>query len=311
MTRVYIDCALPSLTAGVDNSLSLMHDLGQTGLEVTAFSSRNAIKPSQSRLQELAQPYTREDGLVFSLRDSGAEQSQDQMTADWQCWIGSNKSSLTIGFSNPRLKFRMGPGNLQHELLLRAIKGRSRETSLRVVDCTAGLARDAAIMASAGFQVAAVEQNVLLARLLQDSLSRCCNVGEDPRDLESTGAGMLQNLAVFAGDSIALMANGKLPAADVVYLDPMYDGGLKPSAAVKSEMQLLRRLSAWYHRDAARSVVGSIDNRVAEHELLNTARAFALKKVVVKRAPNAPYLADCKPASSLGGKALRFDIYPC
>ena len=44
--------------------------------------------------------------------------------------------------------------------------------------------------------------------------------------------------------------------------------------------------------------------------MIEAALALAKSKVVVKRAPGAEWLGGLKPASSLTGKATRFDIYP-
>jgi len=44
--------------------------------------------------------------------------------------------------------------------------------------------------------------------------------------------------------------------------------------------------------------------------MIEAALALAKTKVVVKRAPGAEWLGGRKPASSITGKATRFDIYP-
>jgi 16S rRNA (guanine1516-N2)-methyltransferase len=109
---------------------------------------------------------------------------------------------------------------------------------------------------------------------------------------------------------------------DVVYLDPMYahadnesKRGLKKSAAVKKNMAFLQRLTTRQttessiiqaeHADDSHSIISSEGEGMIEAAL-----ALAKNKVVVKRAPGAEWLGGLKPASSLTGKATRFDIYP-
>jgi hypothetical protein len=45
--------------------------------------------------------------------------------------------------------------------------------------------------------------------------------------------------------------------------------------------------------------------------MLEAAKKYARQKVVVKRAPKAPWLGNQKPSSCLQGKSIRFDIYVC
>lgn len=312
MTSVYIDCGMPAEESSSKEVQSLLDKLSAADREPTVFSSYASYPLHKLRRQLLASPYSERESLIFALRNARDSQIEEPNQLDWYCWLGSNQSSFNIGFSNPRLQFRIGARNLQHELLLRAIKGRAGGFDSRVLDCTGGLMRDAAIMASAGFNVMAIEQNALLATVMNDSLQRNFQFWQqlDLNALEtmprSHASDSIWQLDIKSGNSVALIEAGQLPEFDVVYLDPMYDGGLKPSASVKSEMQFLRALDTWY----GGAIQADADRNTHEQSMLQLAREFALKKVVVKRAPNAPYLADCKPASSIGGKALRFDIYP-
>jgi 16S rRNA (guanine1516-N2)-methyltransferase len=95
-----------------------------------------------------------------------------------------------------------------------------------------------------------------------------------------------------AMDYLANLAEEACP--DVVYLDPMFPVSGK-SALVKKEMRL-------FH-----SLVGLDEDSDA---LLDLALQRARHRVVVKRPPKAPYLAERKPQLSVAGKAVRFDIYP-
>ena len=119
-----------------------------------------------------------------------------------------------------------------------------------------------------------------------------------------------------------LMQQWSANRPDVVYLDPMYahaenetKRGLKKSAAVKKNMAFLQRLTSHKATDLSTAQAGHDQSC---HDVLNSegegmieaALALAKSKVVVKRAPGAEWLGGLKPASSLTGKATRFDIYP-
>lgn len=251
--------------------------------------------------------------IVFALRpvkstqavenDSEKKDDQQHQYLDWFCWLAEKKSWLTVGFSDSRLRYRSAQSNIQHELLLRALRGRSKpQEQWSVFDATAGLARDAWLMAAAGYRVDAVERVGVLSTMLGQSLA--WNPQSD----------IAEKLSISTGDSLQMMAESADSKYDIVYLDPMYESGLKSTAAVKNEMFFLRQLSHWFKAEQDGAVhtpetrCGSTDQPL---RLLELARCVAKRKVVVKRAPKAPFLAEVEPASSLTAKAVRFDIYPC
>ena len=83
------------------------------------------------------------------------------------------------------------------------------------------------------------------------------------------------------------------PLANVIYLDPMYPHR-KKSSLVKKEMRIIRQL------------VG--DDPDAD-DLLFYALQTDIKRIVVKRPKNAPFLGNKKPTTCLKEKNSRFDIY--
>ncbi len=169
-----------------------------------------------------------------------------------------------------------------------------------VVDATAGLGKDAFLLAYYGCRVTAVERSPVLAALLEDGIERAMLVGlaerpvNDPPQAEESLSHILgDRLRLIGADARDVLKD--LPAADapdVVYLDPMFPPREK-SALVKKEMRVLRGL------------VG--DDRDAG-ELLETARAVARHHVVVKRMRYAPPLGPA-PARSYRDKTARYDIY--
>lgn len=155
-----------------------------------------------------------------------------------------------------------------------------------VVDATAGLGRDAFVLASIGCRVRMLERHPVVAALLDDGLQR----GYQDADI---GPWLRERLQLIHASSLAELAN-LTPRPDVVYLDPMFPHKQK-SALVKKEMRVFQ------------SLVGP-DNDA--DGLLEPARSLARKRVVVKRPDYAPPLADVATQNAVVTKGHRFDIYP-
>lgn len=153
-----------------------------------------------------------------------------------------------------------------------------------VLDATAGLGRDAFLLASLGCNVTMMERQLPVAALLDDGLER----GKLDDDI---GSWLSERLSLINASSIDAMA--KLTDIDVVYLDPMYPHREK-SAAVKKEMRIFQTL------------VGSDPDA---DDLLDQALALAKYRVVVKRPSYAEPLNGKKPATSIKMKKNRFDVY--
>jgi 16S rRNA (guanine1516-N2)-methyltransferase len=156
-----------------------------------------------------------------------------------------------------------------------------------VVDATAGLGRDAFVLASLGCQVRMLERNPVVAALLDDGLQRGYQDAE-------IGAWLRERMTLLHTTSLAALPL-LTPSPDVVYLDPMYPHKQK-SALVKKEMRVFQAL------------VGS-DNDA--DGLLAPARRSAKKRVVVKRPDYAPPLANEPAHAAITTKNHRFDIYTC
>lgn len=165
----------------------------------------------------------------------------------------------------------------RRQLLARAV-GLHRNTTLHICDATAGLGRDAALMAALGARVDCFERHAdvhaWLARFVAALPEETC-----------------ARIRLWHGDAGDLLRGGQW---DVVYLDPMYTPSGKAA---------LPRA----HAQSLRTVVGS------DHDadtLLGPARAAARRRVVVKRAPRAPPLAGSDPMERMRGNSVRFDLYP-
>lgn len=186
---------------------------------------------------------------------------------------------LGVEFTSGKQGFRLGADRVRHERLIKAL-GKPAEGMPQILDATAGLGRDSALMAMAGYQVTMAEQSPIVHALLEDGLSRA------PVPL----ARMMTLLP--AGDAFAGAA---ARSCDAVYLDPMFPSRDK-SAAVKKDLQWLQWLCPEPTTDDEKS-------------MLEGALLAARKRVVVKRPSKAAPLAQRLPHHSLPGKTVRFDIY--
>jgi 16S rRNA (guanine1516-N2)-methyltransferase len=155
-----------------------------------------------------------------------------------------------------------------------------------VLDATAGLGRDAFVLAQLGCRVTLIERHPLIAALLEDGLLRA--------QIDPEVALIVGQMHLLRGNAIDLMRAWQGEPPQVIYLDPMFPHRDK-SASVKKEMRLFRPL------------VGDDDDAPA---LLEAALALATHRVVVKRSRKAPAIAGVQPGYVLEGNASRFDIYP-
>ncbi|AVP95450.1 class I SAM-dependent methyltransferase [Aeromonas media] len=154
-----------------------------------------------------------------------------------------------------------------------------------VVDATAGLGRDAFVLASLGCKVTLIERSPVVAALLQDGLARAA------QDLE-IGSWVSERMHLLQGPAVDnLLALSERP--DVIYLDPMFPHKQK-SALVKKEMRVFQ------------SLVGPDLDADA---LLPAALKMANKRVVVKRPAYAGWLNEHKPSMAIETKGNRFDVY--
>lgn len=150
-----------------------------------------------------------------------------------------------------------------------------------VIDTTAGLGRDAFVLASLGCRVLMLERAPVIGALLQDALSRLHAQHGMP------------NLQLIQTNAIAYLKHVTSDnRPDVIYLDPMYPDRTK-TALVKKEMRILRE------------IVGPDTDAQA---VCQVALTTATKRVVVKRPRLAAPLMG-KPDINFSGKHSRFDVY--
>ena len=154
-----------------------------------------------------------------------------------------------------------------------------------VVDATAGLGRDAFVLAELGCAITLIERQPLIAALLEDGMQRAL--------ADAVVGPIVAQMKLICGNAIELFSAWNGDAPQVIYLDPMFPHRDK-SALVKKEMRLFRPLAG--------------DDNDAP-TLLEAALALATHRIVVKRPRKAPAIAGKLPAYTLEGNSSRFDIY--
>lgn len=191
--------------------------------------------------------------------------------------------AISVDFVEGTLAHRRKFGGGRGEAVAKAI-GIKGDYLPTVIDATAGLGRDAFVLACVGCKVTLVERNPIVCALLEDGLTRAYQDAE-------IGDFMRERMLLADVRSITELTQPQL--VDAVYLDPMYPHKQK-SALVKKEMRVFQHL-----------VGADLD---ADHLLL-PAKQLARKRVVVKRPDYAPFLAEQHPDFSHTTKNHRFDIY--
>lgn len=199
---------------------------------------------------------------------------------------GPIRAEFTEGAVDHRRKFGGGKG----QMIAKAV-GIKAGVLPHVLDVTAGLGKDAFVLASLGCRVQLLERSPVVHALLADGLERA-NLIAAAQDHDLLN--ILQRMKLLALDSrdyLAGLAEAERP--DVIYLDPMFPEREK-TADVKKEMR------------AFHQIVGKDEDA---GDLLHFALRSARYRVVVKRPRKAPFLGGQAPSYQLEGKSSRYDIY--
>lgn len=190
---------------------------------------------------------------------------------------------LKVDFSGGAVGYRFRAGGGRGQALPKAIGMKDGKNPL-VVDATAGLGRDAFLLASLGAEVVMIERSPKMHQLLQEGMDRARAEGGDV-------AAVMDRMTLLFGDAKEILQTLK---PDVVLVDPMHPPR-KNSALVKKEMIMIRE------------IVGTDDDAV---ELMQVALSVARKRVVLKWPQGAEPLIGIRPAShQINGKSTRYDVY--
>lgn len=263
-----------------------MSDLEQS--PISPLSVRLAVCCLDSSCDERAQAFCLQHGLT--LTDVPPEQVTTPLAlvyAGNDCYLqqtgpkapGPVRASFVDGAVEHRRRFGGGKG----QMIAKAV-GLNKGVTPSVLDATAGLGRDAWVLASLGCEVQMLERSPVIAELLAFALAQA---------QQSELADIAARLSLHAIDAHAFLAQQQESCADVVYLDPMYPHRDK-SAAVKKEMRVFQDL------------IGADSDA---HTLLDLALGCARHRVVVKRPARGETLSMRQPDYQLPGKSCRYDIY--
>jgi len=178
-----------------------------------------------------------------------------------------------------RLRFGGGRGQA-----LPKAAGLARGQTPRIVDATAGLGRDAFLLASLGAEVTLIERSLEMHALLAEGLARAQEAGPDYAEI-------VARMTLLEGDGRDLLPGLK---PEVVLVDPMHPPRGN-TALVKKEMRLLRE------------IVGDDPDAF---ELMQVALASASKRVVLKWPLRADPMRGLPPPShQIIGKSTRYDVF--
>lgn len=189
-----------------------------------------------------------------------------------------------VDFTAGSSAFRRLFGGGRKQAIAKAV-GLKKGARPNVVDATAGLGKDAFVLASLGCKVHMIERHEAIAALLEDGIKRAQQNAE-------IGPWISERLTIQHGDSLSILG-GIAPKPDVVYLDPMYPEK-KKSALNKKAMQIFKE------------IIG-LDSDAGD--LLKLAIPVVGDRVVVKRPAYAEHLGGIKPDTSIKTRSHRFDIY--
>lgn len=243
--------------------------------------------------------------LLPELQQSAAElaarlqlplQAADRTTAELLLQVGSDGLSLQataagapgavrVDFVEGALAHRRQFGGGTGQMVAKAVglRGALRPS---VLDATAGLGRDAFVLAALGCEVTLIERQPVIAALLADGLQRARQAGGEVAEIAA-------RMQLLTGDAIELMADWSGPVPQVIHLDPMFPHRDK-SALVKKEMRLFRPLAG---------------DDLDAPALLAAALQLASHRVAVKRPRKAPAIDGPTPSAQLSGQSSRYDIY--
>lgn len=221
---------------------------------------------------ELPQPVE----LLLQLGDDGL--SLQSTAADAP---GAVRVDFVEGALAHRRQFGGGAGQMVARAV--GVRGAIRPS---VLDATAGLGRDAFVLAALGCEVTLIERQPVIAALLADGLQRAQQAAGEVAEIAA-------RMRLLHGDAIELMGQWAGPAPQVIHLDPMFPHRQK-SALVKKEMRLFRPLAG---------------DDLDAPQLLVAALQLASHRVAVKRPRKAPAIDGPAPSAELAGQSSRYDIY--
>jgi 16S rRNA (guanine1516-N2)-methyltransferase len=194
---------------------------------------------------------------------------------------------LCIDFSQGIYRKRLYEGLTYREPLARAVGLRAGETK-HILDGTAGLCRDAFVLAVLGAKLTLVDRSPIVYALIEDARRRGMAQG-------AYLSGILSRMPCVCADLLDYIQI-KPPALleyDVIYLDPMFPEARK-SALAKKEMQILQKICQ-----------NSRDLSV----LLEASLEYTRERVVIKRSTDQKPICLKRLGFSITQRLVAFDVY--
>jgi len=252
-------------------------------------------------LKEAALNYSKMTGYPCVAEDDVNTSLNLNFTNDFVELCDREKNiSVHIDFISGDLAHRKQFGGGRGQSIAKAIGLKQGSAPPTVLDATAGLAKDAFVLACLGCPMILVERSPFIVELIRDAIERA-KEDEHFQSILNTGFEVIQDSSInylhqlyeMLTDSNSENNYPDVIYPDVIYLDPMYPDR-KKSASVKKNMQILQTLLG---KDEDTS------------ELLDAALKVAKKRVVVKRPKGSSNLSKVKPTYQVNSKKTRYDIY--
>lgn len=248
-------------------------------------SARCAVVPAPACRADRARSLAGLLGLPLVMRLEQVSAPVALVVDDTAAWLQQTGPAAAgpvhVDFADPGMQHRRKGG--QNELLGRAVGVRAARQPA-VFDATAGLGRDAYVLADLGCEVTLCERSPVLSLLLEEAVGAAA-ISARP-EVRAAAARM----TLLRGDA----REQEIRLGQVIYLDPMFPDR-RSSAAVRKDLATLQQLHGLQPDDT--------------ESLLEWASAQPAPRVVVKRPPKAPPLAGMKVSHAISGKAVRFDVW--
>ncbi len=191
----------------------------------------------------------------------------------------NSKKPFTINFLSGDLIFRLKTTGKKQPLLRALMLGPNKT----ILDGTAGLGRDALVLAFHGAHVIAIERNPILFLMLKEALAFL--------NKDSLMKSFKGSIEFLLGDAATYIEALPEPL-DAIYLDPMYPHEDDKDAKSKKDISILKSISA------------PTENLEA---LIQNSLKKVKSRVVLKRPPQSEFIG--RPTSSNTANLVRFDIY--
>lgn len=240
--------------------------------------------------QQAAEEFAKVNHLPYSSHKDKNTSLSLHFTNDYTELSDNDKNiDIHIDFISGGMAHRQKYGGGRGQSIAKAVGLKQGISPPTILDATAGLAKDAYVLACLGCSMTLLERSPIIVELIKDAIRRA---SEDVhfQSILKNGFEVINQSSI---EYLSELKNVGNVFPDVVYLDPMYPDK-KKSASVKKNMQILQKL------------LGKDEDTA---ELLNIALKVANKRVVVKRPKGAENLTELKPTYIVESKNTRYDVY--